>query len=63
MFISTYIFFFWCEITVLTFLAMKSVINRAARKHPAAIRAVRRFVDARIKSIPQKDEPRSGKAT
>lgn len=36
-----------------------SVTRRAARKHPAAILAVRRFVDASIKTIPQKDEPRS----
>ena len=43
----------------LTFLATKSTIIKAARKHPAAILAVRRFVDASIKSIPQNDEPRS----
>ena len=45
---------------MLTFLATKSVTSSAARKHPAAILAVRRFVDASIKTIPQKDEPRSG---
>lgn len=44
---------------LLTFLAMKSTIKRARSKHPAAILAVRRFVDARIKSIPQKDDPKS----
>lgn len=45
---------------VLTFLATKSTTSSAARKHPAAILAVRRFVDASIKTIPQKEEPRSG---
>lgn len=45
---------------MLTFLATKSTTSSAARKHPAAILAVRRFVDASIKTIPQKDEPRSG---
>lgn len=43
----------------LTFLATKSITSREAIKHPAAILAVRRFVDASIKTIPQKDEPRS----
>lgn len=43
----------------LTFLAIKSTINRARAKQPAAILAVMRFVDASIKAIPQKDEPRS----
>uniref|UniRef100_A0A7C8ZJP1 Uncharacterized protein n=1 Tax=Opuntia streptacantha TaxID=393608 RepID=A0A7C8ZJP1_OPUST len=40
------------------FLATKRTINRARAKHPAAILAVRRFVDAIIKTIPQNDEPR-----
>lgn len=44
----------------LTFFATKSTISRATPKQPAAIRAVRRFVDASIKAIPQNDEPRSG---
>lgn len=43
----------------LTFLAIKSTTNRARTKQPAAILAVRRFVDASIKAIPQNDEPRS----
>jgi hypothetical protein len=42
-----------------TFLATKSTTTRAARKQPAAILAVRIFVEARIKAIPQNDEPRS----
>ena len=44
---------------ILTFLATQSTTSRATTKHPAAILAVRRFVDASIKTIPQKDEPRS----
>lgn len=43
----------------LTFLATKSTTTRAAIKQPAAILAVRIFVDARIKAIPQNEEPRS----
>lgn len=39
---------------------MKSTITNAAIKQPAAILAVRRLVDAKIKTIPQNDEPRSG---
>jgi len=45
---------------LLTFLATKRTINRARAKHPAAILAARRFVDAIIKTIPQNEEPRSG---
>ena len=45
---------------MLTFFATKRTISSAAIKHPAAILAVRRFVDASIKIMPQKDEPRSG---
>lgn len=44
----------------LTFLATKSTTSRAAAKQPAAILAVIRLVDARMKTIPQNDEPRSG---
>jgi len=40
-------------------LARKSTTTRAAIKQPAAIFAVRRFVEASIKAIPQNDEPRS----
>lgn len=43
----------------LTFLATKSTTIRATIKQPAAILAVRRFVEASIKAIPQNDEPRS----
>lgn len=46
---------------ILTFLATKSTTSRAAAKQPAAILAVTRFVDARMKTIPQNDEPRSGR--
>lgn len=51
--------FYFCMYKHLTFLATKSTITRAARKQPAAILAVRIFVEARIKAIPQNDEPRS----
>lgn len=44
----------------LTFWAIKSTMNRARAKQPAAILAVVRFVDASTKAIPQNDEPRSG---
>lgn len=44
---------------IVTFLATKRTISRATPKHPAAILEVRRPVDAKIRSIPQKDEPRS----
>lgn len=40
---------------------MKSTTSRAAIKQPAAILAVMIFVDARIKAIPQNDDPRSGR--
>lgn len=40
-----------------TFLATKRTIRRAAIKQPAAILAVRSFVDASINTMPQKDEP------
>ena len=43
-----------------TFLATKSTTSGAATRQPAAILGVRRVVEARISSIPQKDEPRSG---
>ena len=46
---------------LLTFLATKRTIIKAAAKHPAAILAARRFVDASIKTIPQNDDPRSVK--
>lgn len=46
--------------SILTFLAMKSTISKAPIKHPAAILAVRRFVEASTRAIPQNDEPRSG---
>lgn len=46
----------------LTFLAKKNTIIRATTKQPAAICVVRCFVDARINTIPQNDEPRSGVA-
>jgi len=42
---------------------MKRTISRAAIKQPAAILAVRRFVDASINTMPQKDEPRSESST
>ena len=45
---------------LLTFLATKRTTNRARAKHPAAILAVKSFVDASTKAIPQNDEPRSG---
>ena len=45
----------------LTFLATKRTMSRAPAKHPAAILAVRRFVEARMRTIPQNDEPRSGR--
>lgn len=35
-------------------------MNSARIKQPAATLALMRFVDARIKAIPQNDEPRSG---
>lgn len=38
---------------------MKSTIRRERIRHPAAILAVRSFVDARMRTIPQNDEPRS----
>lgn len=44
-----------------TFLATKSTTRRAKAKHPAAICAVRIFVDARIRIIPQNDDPRSAR--
>lgn len=44
----------------LTFFATKSTMIKVTIKHPAAILAVRRVVDASIKTIPQNDEPRSG---
>lgn len=44
---------------MLTFLATNNTINKAAKKHPAEILAVIRFVDANMKTIPQNDEPRS----
>lgn len=52
----------WFHRTIifLTFLATKSTTSRAAAKQPAAILAVIRLVDARMKTIPQNDEPRSG---
>ena len=37
-------------------------MTKATAKHPAAILAVRRFVEASIKTIPQNDEPRSVEA-
>ena len=46
---------------LLTFLATKRTTNRARAKHPAAILAVKSFVDASTKAIPQNDEPRSGR--
>lgn len=51
----------WFHRTIifLTFLATKSTTSRAAAKQPAAILAVIRLVDARMKTIPQNDEPRS----
>lgn len=45
--------------TILTFLAMKSTIRRDRIRQPAAILAVRSFVDASMRTIPQNDEPRS----
>lgn len=45
---------------LLTFLATKRTTTRATAKQPAAILAVRRFVDESIKTIPQNDDPRSG---
>jgi len=42
-------------------LATNRTTNRARAKQPAAILAVRRFVEATIKAIPQNEEPRSGK--
>lgn len=50
----------WEGILSLTFLAMKSTTTSATAKQPAAILAVRRFVDANMNTIPQNDEPRSG---
>lgn len=53
----------WIDISVflnLTFFATKSTTSRATPKQPAAILAVRRFVDASINVIPQNEEPRSG---
>lgn len=44
---------------ILTFLAMKKTITRASIRQPAAILAVRSFVDASTRTIPQNDEPRS----
>lgn len=46
-------------IIVLTFLAMKKTITRERIRQPAAILAVRSFVEASTRTIPQNDEPRS----
>lgn len=46
---------------ILTFFAMKSTIRSERIRQPAAILAVRRFVDASMRTIPQNDEPRSMK--
>lgn len=43
----------------LTFFAMKSTTISARMKQPAAILAEIIFVEASIRAIPQKDEPRS----
>ena len=37
-------------------------MTKATAKHPAAILAVRRLVEASIKTFPQNDEPRSVEA-
>lgn len=42
-----------------TFCAMNSTTSKATPRQPAAILAVRRFVEASTKSIPQNEEPRS----
>lgn len=47
------------KVDFLTFLAMKRTMNKARPRPAAAILAVSRLVDARIKAIPQNDEPRS----
>lgn len=44
-----------------TFLATKRTIIKAAAKHPAAILAAKRFVEANIKAIPQNEDPKSFK--
>lgn len=45
----------------ITFLATKRTIIKEAAKHPAAILAAIRLVDASIKTMPQNDDPKSVK--
>lgn len=42
-----------------TFFATKRTTNSATAKHPAATLAETRLVEARMRTIPQNDEPRS----